>query len=298
VSNNNALTYLNCYNNPLECLNVKNGNNALFTYFVVLANPSLTCIEVDDVNYSTTNWNNIDPQTSFSTDCGNDCSDCTPTSSLDTHTACNSFTWLDDNTYTSSNNTVTYTTINAAGCDSVITLDLTINNSSSSTDVMTACNSYMGPDGEVWTSSGYYPIALLVNSVGCDSIIGIDLTITSTPEPTISQNGSTLACTNFASGYQWLDCDANYSPIIGETGMTFTATQSGNYALEISFNDCSDTSECFSIDLTGIGELNTTPKQLIKIVDVLGRETPFKPNTPLLYIYNDGTVERKMIIKP
>ena len=43
--------------------------------------------------------------------------------------------------------------------------------------------------------------------------------------------------------------------------------------------------------------LENTPKQLIKIVDVLGRETPFKPNTPLLYIYNDGTVERKMIIK-
>ena len=52
-----------------------------------------------------------------------------------------------------------------------------------------------------------------------------------------------------------------------------------------------------SLNYTGIGELNNTPKQLIKIVDVLGRETPFKPNTPLLYIYNDGTVERKMIIK-
>jgi hypothetical protein len=171
---------------------------------------------------------------------------CTPTSSIDSHTVCESYTWLDGNIYTSSNNTATYTTINAAGCDSVITLDLTI-----------------------WSA----------------------------PEPTISQNGSTLACTNFASGYQWLDCDANYNPIIGETGMTFTATQSGNYALEISFNDCSDTSECFSIDFTGIGELNNTPKQLIKIVDVLGRETPFKPNTPLLYIYNDGTVERKVVLK-
>ena len=29
-------------------------------------NPNLTCILVDDVNYSTTNWTNIDPQTSFS----------------------------------------------------------------------------------------------------------------------------------------------------------------------------------------------------------------------------------------
>ena len=51
------------------------------------------------------------------------------------------------------------------------------------------------------------------------------------------------------------------------------------------------------MDYTGIGELNNSSKQLIKIVDVLGRETPFKPNTPLLYIYNDGTVERKMIME-
>ncbi|MBB78912.1 MAG: hypothetical protein CL844_07925 [Crocinitomicaceae bacterium] len=42
---------------------------------------------------------------------------------------------------------------------------------------------------------------------------------------------------------------------------------------------------------------SSSNKKLIKIVDLLGRETPFKPNIPLLYIYNDGTVERKMIIK-
>ena len=62
-----------------------------------------------------------------------------------------------------------------------------------------------------------------------------------------------------------------------------------HYFSEDCNNACSNTSS--------ISELNNTPKQLIKIVDVLGRETPFKPNTPLLYIYNDGTVERKMIIK-
>ena len=56
--------------------------------------------------------------------------------------------------------------------------------------------------------------------------------------------------------------------------------------------DCGN-SGC-SLSISG---LNNTLKQLIKIVDVLGRETPFKPNTPLLYIYNDGTVERKMIIE-
>ena len=58
--------------------------------------------------------------------------------------------------------------------------------------------------------------------------------------------------------------------------------------LTIYVTDCSS---------AAIGELNNTPKQLIKIVDVLGRETPFKPNTPLLYIYDDGTVERKVVLK-
>ena len=36
---------------------------------------------------------------------------------------------------------------------------------------------------------------------------------------------------------------------------------------------------------------------LMKIVNNMGQEIPFKPNTPLLYFYNDGSVERKMIIK-
>ena len=38
-------------------------------------------------------------------------------------------------------------------------------------------------------------------------------------------------------------------------------------------------------------------KDLIKITDVLGREVNEKRNTPLFYIYNDGTVEKKIIIE-
>ncbi len=46
----------------------------------------------------------------------------------DIQTACNSYTWLDGNTYTSSNNTATYVLENALGCDSIVTLNLTITN--------------------------------------------------------------------------------------------------------------------------------------------------------------------------
>ena len=48
---------------------------------------------------------------------------------------------------------------------------------------------------------------------------------------------------------------------------------------------------------TGINELNTNNKQLVKIVDILGKES--KPNKKglLFYIYSDGTVEKKLIIE-
>lgn len=48
--------------------------------------------------------------------------------SIDTQTACDSYTWIDGNTYTTSNNTAQYVVNNgsANGCDSIITLNLTI----------------------------------------------------------------------------------------------------------------------------------------------------------------------------
>lgn len=42
----------------------------------------------------------------------------------------------------------------------------------------------------------------------------------------------------------------------------------------------------------GIQELSNSEVKLQKIVDLMGRETEFKPNTPLIFIYEDGTTER------
>ena len=44
-------------------------------------------------------------------------------------------------------------------------------------------------------------------------------------------------------------------------------------------------------------EEQTSNKELLKITDILGRETKEKKNTPLFYIYDDGTVEKKLIIE-
>ena len=67
----------------------------------------------------------------------------------DVHEECDSFTWIDDIVYTESNNTATFTIVGgaASGCDSIVTLDLTISNAVNSTDTQTACGSYTWIDG-------------------------------------------------------------------------------------------------------------------------------------------------------
>ena len=64
----------------------------------------------------------------------------TSNTGTDVQTACDSYTWIDGNTYTTSNNSATWTLTNASGCDSTVTLDLTITNSNTGTDVQTACD--------------------------------------------------------------------------------------------------------------------------------------------------------------
>jgi len=54
----------------------------------------------------------------------------------------------------------------------------------------------------------------------------------------------------------------------------------------------------FTIIISGILNLSTTQsKYLINIIDVLGRETKGTKNEPLFYIYNDGTVEKRIVIQ-
>ena len=46
-------------------INIQNGTNSIITTFETTLNPFLSCIFVDNVNYSTTNWANIDSGTNF-----------------------------------------------------------------------------------------------------------------------------------------------------------------------------------------------------------------------------------------
>ena len=50
-------------------------------------------------------------------------------------------------------------------------------------------------------------------------------------------------------------------------------------------------------DVLGIENLSPKQKELIKVVDLFGRETTPKTNTLLVYIYSDGTIEKKVIVE-
>ena len=58
------------------------------------------------------------------------------TNSTDDITSCESITWIDGIEYTESNNTATFTIPNSAGCDSIVTLNLTINTVDASVTVV------------------------------------------------------------------------------------------------------------------------------------------------------------------
>ncbi|MFQ6600295.1 leucine-rich repeat domain-containing protein [Flavobacterium sp. C3NV] len=70
VSKNTALKNIKCSSNQLTSLNLKNGNNANFGKINFINNPNLTCILVDNVNYSNENWNTAkDATATFNINC-------------------------------------------------------------------------------------------------------------------------------------------------------------------------------------------------------------------------------------
>jgi hypothetical protein len=91
-----------------------------------------------------------------------------------TLSACDQYIW-NDSTYTTST-THTRTLRNRGGCDSTVTMNLTIGKSSKGlTETVTACGSHTWY-GVKYDTTGIYP-KVFPNAVGCDSTIYLNLTI-------------------------------------------------------------------------------------------------------------------------
>jgi Concanavalin A-like lectin/glucanases superfamily/Secretion system C-terminal sorting domain len=174
------------------------------------------------------------------------------------------------NSYTTPSGNHTYTTSglyndvipNAVGCDSFISIQLTVNYSSSSTINPVACGSYTTPSGNhTYTASGTYHDTV-PSAAGCDSAITIVLTV-DTVNTAVTVTGNTLMAISTGVFYQWINCDSG-TIITGAINQAYTATTNGNYAVIVTHNSCEDTSQCYPITGLGIAE-NKELAQSIKL---------------------------------
>lgn len=157
------------------------------------------------------------------------------------------FTWTNSGTYKD-------TILNSIGCDSIITFNLTIKKSTTSSISVTVCNQYTSPSGKVKTFSTDFKDTI-PNSIGCDSIITIILKVNKVYGVKILKKSDTLMAQTATSSYQWLKCPSK-APINGETKRYFIPKVSGDYAVEITKNGCKDTTDCVSVVVVGIDENN------------------------------------------
>jgi hypothetical protein len=146
------------------------------------------------------------------------------------------------------------TFLNFAGCDSIVTYNITIHNDRDTSINITTCDHYSTPDGQhSWNVSGVY-LYTVPSFTGCDSNITVTLTIVEI-DTSISTIGNILSANQTGAGYQWIDCDNSGSVLPGETNQSFLPDASGNYAVVIGFNGCADTSSCYAVTVTGTSDI-------------------------------------------
>ena len=166
-------------------------------------------------------------------------------SSADTVEACDSFTWpLTSSTYLASG-LYTTTVTSSSGCDSVVTLDLTISSSTSGSETVTACGSYTWPaNSTAYTSSGIYTTTV-TNSSGCDSVVTLNLTII-TNTLSLSTVPTAATCNGGADGAIDLTVSGGSAPFSfswssGQSTEDITNVGAGAYGVTVTDNaGCTD----------------------------------------------------------
>ena len=107
-----------------------------------------------------------------------------------------------------------------------------------------------------YTISGTYTDKLQSKS-GCDSTVTTVLTVNTPVNVTVSVAANVITANATGSTYQWIDCINGNSIVTGATSQSYTALITGSYAVIVTTNNCSDTSVCTPIIVTGI-DVNST----------------------------------------
>lgn len=135
------------------------------------------------------------------------------------------------------------------GCDSISILTLAVIPSADTVISDTVCEGdlpYIFGGQELMMSGSFGDTTKA--ATGCDSLIQLNLTVNEV-ETGISMTDSTLVTSATAEQYQWLDCNTDFSPIVGAATQTFSPPSNGNYAVITTEEGCTDTSACIEFTL-------------------------------------------------
>lgn len=246
---------------------------------------------------------------------------CLPTTGDTSAVACSSFNWYGTN-YTSTG-TASRTFTTSLGCDSIVTLHLTINPSpnpllnasgpvtfcqgSSVTLSVASGNSYQwqmnGSAIAGETTNTYVALAdgnynvIITNASGCSITSATQTIVVNTlPDASVSASGSTTFCQGgtvnltapAGNTYQW---SLNGSAISGATSNSYTAIASGNYNVVVTtLNGCSSTST------TEIITVNPLPTATITAAGpttfCIGNSVTLNssPGTSYQWLFNGSTI--------
>jgi len=171
-------------------------------------------------------------------------------------------------TYDVSNLTGTevFTNIGASNCDSTVLVTLTILPALTGTITQTICaGESIVVNAAVYNTTIIGAIETFTN-IGvnnCDSVVTINLTVEPAIDVSVINASPILTANQTGATYQWLDCGNANTPIALATNQSYTATGNGNYAVEITLNNCVDTSVCETVSNVGINENNLSNEAII-----------------------------------
>jgi hypothetical protein len=127
----------------------------------------------------------------------------------------------------------------------------------------------------VYTTNGNYTDTLATSN-GCDSIVYTNIAV--------DYNTSSYDTLSVAASIVWNGIPLNVS---GDYSVTLINSVGCDSIANLNL----------TVTTTGIFDIANNKRTLVKITDMLGQETPYRKNTPLLYIYDDGTVEKRIVIE-
>ncbi len=190
------------------------------------------------------------------------------------------------------------TLVNAAGCDSVVTLVLSVRNISTSKTLVSICSNdlpYLW-NGQSLVNAGIFS-STLIDRFGCDSLATIELTIKTSPTaPGISSNSPVCQGTNLmlmavaATGqtYRWIGPNNFNSAVQNPVIAMVDTNYSGNYAVTVFSNGCTSTASNIQVTIFPIPKVTLSPTVKVYEGDSL-KLSPIGTTVDLRYKWTPST---------